>query len=207
GTVAPGSSPLDTFATVFSVDHRAHRKYQDDSCRLLLREAVQRAESPDQIDGVDADDFAIGEAAGDDVEGVAVVGIVESGDEYQAIRDVEVGIARREALALKEDGRGHGQLDDTEWFATKVARGAQTVEVLGERQVVLVAGVGFHAGEDGVVSDEAGDVIDVAVRVVAGAAFVKPYRLLNPQIVTEGALKRRAGRRFVADAWIALLDL
>ncbi len=43
-------------------------------CGLLLGHAVQGAEAPDEVDGVDADDFAGGEAGGDDVEGVAVVG-------------------------------------------------------------------------------------------------------------------------------------
>ena len=44
------------------------------SCGLLLGHAVEGAEAPDEVDGVDADDFAGGEAVGDDVEGVAVVG-------------------------------------------------------------------------------------------------------------------------------------
>ena len=37
--------------------------------------------------------------------------------------------------------------------------------------MVFVVGVGFDAGEDGVFGDEAGDVVDVAVGVVAGAAL------------------------------------
>ena len=51
------------------------------SCGFLLGEAVEGAEAPDEVDGVDADDVAVGEATGDDVEGVAVVGVVEGGDE------------------------------------------------------------------------------------------------------------------------------
>ena len=39
------------------------------SCGLLLGEAVEGAEAPDEVDGVDADDLAGGEAGGDDVEG------------------------------------------------------------------------------------------------------------------------------------------
>ena len=52
----------------------------------------------------------------------------------------------------------------------EVAEAAEAVEVFGEREVVLVGGVGLDAGEDGVFGDEAGDVVDVAVGVVAGAA-------------------------------------
>ena len=36
--------------------------------------------------------------------------------------------------------------------------------------MVFVVGVGLDGGEDGVFADEAGDVVDVAVGVVAGAA-------------------------------------
>ena len=71
---------------------------------FLLGEAVEGAEAPDEVDGVDADDLAGGEAGGDDVEGEAVVGVVEGGDEDEAVGDVEVGVAGGEALAFEEDG-------------------------------------------------------------------------------------------------------
>ena len=87
------------------------------SCGFLLGEAVEGAEAPDEVDGVDADDFAGGEAGGDDVERVAVVCVVEGGDEDERVGDVEVGVAGGEALAFEEDGRGHGEFDDVEGLA------------------------------------------------------------------------------------------
>src|ERR1017187_6801706 len=144
------------------------------SCRLLLGEAMEGAEAPDEVDGVDADDFAGGKAGGDDVEGVAILRIIEGGDEDERVGDVEVGVAGGEALAGKVDRRGHGKLDDLERLAAKAAEAAEAVEVFGEEEMVLVGGVGFDAGEDGVFGDEAGDVVDVAVGVVAGAAAVQP---------------------------------
>src|SRR5579859_3617893 len=90
---------------------------------LLLGEAVEGAQAPDQVDGVDADDFARGEAGGDDVEGVAVVRVVEGGDEDERVGDVEVGVAGGEALAFEEDGRGHGEFDYVERLALLFARG------------------------------------------------------------------------------------
>ena len=45
-----------------------------------------------------------GKQVGEDVEGVAVVGVVEGGDEDDAVGDVEVGVARRQALAVEDDG-------------------------------------------------------------------------------------------------------
>ena len=53
---------------------------------------------------MDAYYFAVGEAGGDDVEGVAVLRIVEGGDEDEAVGDVEVGVAGGETLAFEEDG-------------------------------------------------------------------------------------------------------
>ena len=78
---------------------------------------MEGAEAPDEVGGVDADDLAGGEAGGDDVEGAAVVGVVEGGDEDERVGDGEVGVAGGEAPALEVDGRGHGEGDDLEWLA------------------------------------------------------------------------------------------
>jgi len=174
---------------------------------LLLGEAVEGAESPDEVDGVDADDVASGKAGGDGVEGDAVLRVVEGGDEDERVGDVEVGVAGGESLAFEDDGRGHGQGEDAEGLAVEIAEGVEAVQVLGEREVVLVGGVGFDAGEDGVGfvfrgRDEAGDVVDVAVGVVAGAAAMQPEGLMDAEVVVEGALQLLA-----ADSGVALLDL
>ena len=81
----------------------------------------------------------------------------------------------------------------------EVACGVQAFEVLGERQVVLVGGVGLDGGEDGVAQtigsgDEAGDVVDVAVGVVAGAAAVEPDDLIDAKVVVEGLLQAGLSR-------------
>jgi len=176
---------------------------------------VEGAETPDQVDGVDADDLAGGEAGGDDVEGAAVVGVVEGGDEDERVGDVEVGVAGGEALALEDDGRGHGEFDDLEGFAFvgagRVAEGVEAREVFGEWEVVLVGGVGFDAGEDGGGfvfwgGDETGDVVDVAVGVVAGTAAREPEGLVDAEVVAEGAFEEALGCGFVAEAWVALLN-
>ncbi len=152
-------------------------------------------------------DFAGGEAGGDDVEGVAVVGVVEGGDEDEAVGDVEVGVAGGEALAFEDDRGGHWELDDLEGVTCQVAEVAEAVEVFGEGQVIFVVGVGLDGGEDLVSGDEAGDVVDVAVGVVAGAAFVEPEDLFDAEVVVEGLLEVMAGLVFGAEAGVALLDL
>ena len=116
------------------------------------------------------------------------------------VGDVEVGVAGGEALAFEDDGRRHGEGDDLEGLgltfaggADVVAEAAEAVEVFGEGEVVLVGGVGLDAGEDGVFGDEAGDVVDVAVGVVAGAAAVQPEGLVDAEVVVEGLLEVGAG--------------
>ena len=74
--------------------------------RLLLGHAVHRAKSPDQIPGVNACNFTVGECLGEDVQRDAVIGVVEYGDEYDAIGNVEIGVARRKALFSKMTGTG-----------------------------------------------------------------------------------------------------
>src|ERR1035441_3135146 len=91
-------------------------------------------------------------------------------------------------------------------FAGELPEGSQAVEIFGEWEVVLVGGVGLRAGEDGVSlvigsGDEAGDVVDVAVGVVAGAAAMEPEGLVDAEVVVEGLLELLAG-----DAGVALLD-
>ena len=158
---------------------------------------MEGAEAPDEVDGVDTDDLAGGEAGGDDVERAAVVRIIEGGDEDEAVGDVEVGVAGREALTFEDDGRGHGEGDDAEGLAfvggVGAAEGVEAVEVLGEREVVLVGGVGLDTGEDGVWRDEAGDIVDVAVGVVAGTAAREPERLVDAEVAVEGLFEEALG--------------
>ncbi len=167
---------------------------------MLLGQAMEGAEAPDEVYGVDADDFSGGEAGGDCVEGVTVVGVVEGGNEDEGVGDVEVGVGGGEALAFEEDGGRHGEGSDFERLAGGVAGGVEAREVFGKREVVLVGGVGFDGGEDGIGADEASDVVYVAVGVVAGAAPVKPDGLGDAELVGEGGFELGAG-----DAGVALL--
>src|SRR3989441_4798529 len=102
---------------------------------LLLRHAVQCAEPPDQISAVDADDLAVGEEVSEDVEGEAVVGIVEDGNENEAIGNVEIGVAGGEAASFEEHWAGHGEFDDGERLAILVGGGAEAADGFAQRLV------------------------------------------------------------------------
>ncbi len=76
---------------------------------------------------------------------MAVVAVVEGGDEDEIVGDVEVGVAGGQALAFEDDGRGHGEFDDFEGLVLEVADSAEAVEVFGEGKMVFVVGVGFDS--------------------------------------------------------------
>ncbi len=88
------------------------------------------------------------------------LGSLKVGTRTSAVGDVEVGVAGGEALAFEDDGRWHGEFDDLERLslvgAVGVAEAAEAVEVFGEWEVVLVGGVGFDGGEDGVFGRRSG---------------------------------------------------
>jgi hypothetical protein len=167
---------------------------------------VEGAQAPDEVDGVDADHFAVREATGDDVEGVAVVAVVEGGDKDERVGDVEVGVAGGEALAFEDYGRWHGEFDRVEGLVFEVAEAAEAVEVFGEGKMVFVAGVGLDAGEDFIFADEAGDVVDVAVGVVAGAALVEPEDFFDAEVGLKGLFEVFSGFGFGAEAGVAFLN-
>lgn len=58
----------------------------------LLAEAVERAETPDDVGAVDANYFAVGEAFFEDIGGACVVVAFVSREDDQAVADVEVGV-------------------------------------------------------------------------------------------------------------------
>ena len=133
---------------------------------------------------------------------MAIVRVVEGGNEDDRVRDVEVGIAGGQALAFEVDGRRHRQRDDLVRIACKIARGVQARKVFSQWQVILVAGVWFDSGDDLIFCDEAGDVVDVAMRVIARAATIQPEHLLDAEVLTKGILKLLA-----RDAGVTLLDV
>src|SRR5688572_2834796 len=70
--------------------------------RLLLREAMQRPLAPHEVDGVDAHHLSIGKELRQGLQHLAIARIVEGRHEYDAVRDVEVGVTRGEPLTGHE---------------------------------------------------------------------------------------------------------
>ena len=156
---------------------------------------------------MDSGDGAGGEALDEGVEGEAIVGVVKGGDEDEIVCDVEVGVTSGKTLILEDDGGGHWKGTDGEGFVVKRAGLVETLQVFREGEMVFIGGVGLDAGEDSVsqvigAGHEAGDVVDVAVGVIAGAAAVEPDNLIDAEEVVEGGFELVA-----SSARIALLNV
>ena len=83
---------------------------------------MQCAEAPDQVYAVDAYYFAVGENLGQDAQCRSIFWIVKGWDENEAVGDVEIGVAGRQALATEDDWPGRGEIDDVELFPVQSAR-------------------------------------------------------------------------------------
>jgi len=67
--------------------------------RLLLRQAMERAEAQDQIDGVNSHHGSIFEQFGQRAEGDSIVRIIKRGNDHRPVGNVKIGIAGGQAAA------------------------------------------------------------------------------------------------------------
>jgi len=114
---------------------------QDLPRRLLLGQAMERAEAQDEIHGVNAHDGAVLEQLAQDAKGHAIVRIVERGHENGVVGDVEVRVARRQAIILEVKRRRHGERHDLRLRAVLEPQILDALPVLGERTGIDVPAV------------------------------------------------------------------
>ncbi len=86
-----------------------------DSLRLLLRQAVKRAQSQGECGGRQRNDLAIGKTLRQYLAGTPIERILESGHQHAPVDDIEIGIAggqalRPEVLGGRPGQRNHGQV-------------------------------------------------------------------------------------------------
>jgi len=105
---------------------------------------MQRSQSEHEITAINPHYFAIGEERGQDIQCDPIHGIVERGDQHQAIRDIEVGVTGRESLAVEENRRGHGQRGDAQAALLKDR------QIFLQRFVVQLRSIFFDHGDHGV---------------------------------------------------------
>src|SRR5215831_20028603 len=106
-------------------------------CRLLLCHAVQGAETPDQLRAVDAHDLAIAEELRERSQRDAIVRVVEGRHQDEAVRYIEVRVARRDACAVEYQGTRHRQPYDLQPCAPQ-GDGIRRVRFLHEHHGLFI---------------------------------------------------------------------
>src|SRR5580658_401404 len=153
------------------------------SGRLLLRHAVHRTQTPDEVSGIDGHNLAGREQLNQCVERDAVVRAIEDRSKYDSVGDVKVSVTGRKAPAFEDDGLRHGQLDHRQLPAILVARGLQAAKVGTQLRVVNIFGIRFYHGDDSVFRNEASQVVDVAVSVIAEDAATEPDSVRRAEVI------------------------
>src|SRR5205809_573961 len=80
-----------------------HESFVESFDWLLLRQAMQRAEAPDEVDGVDAHDGAAGEQVCQDPKGMTIAGIIECRHKYAIVGNVIFFSSRRRHTSCSRD--------------------------------------------------------------------------------------------------------
>src|SRR6476469_4686136 len=84
---------------------------------LLLGQAVERPEPPDQFATIDSDNAALRKEPGQYFHGDMIVRLIVFRDEDDRVGNVEIGVAGRENQVLPDHARWHGQCDYFERLA------------------------------------------------------------------------------------------
>src|SRR5262245_53135622 len=87
---------------------------------LLLRDAMNGAQAPDQIDTINPDDLSRRKKLLQNQKRALVVRALVGGDEHDAIGDVKVCVARRETVAVVCNRAWHRQGHNAQWLAVLV---------------------------------------------------------------------------------------
>jgi len=111
----------------------------------------------------------------------AVVGVVESRNQNQIVGNIKISVTGRKALAAEYHRARQRQLDQRELFAVESAGGFEAFHVFGQRCVIRVGRVRLDGGNNRRRRNKSGNVVYVAVGVVAGQAAIEPNCLTDPR--------------------------
>ena len=96
------------------------------------------------------------------------------GTRSAAVHEQEVHVGRRQTLLPVDDRTRHRQFDDGERPAVLIAKAIEAASRAAQRLVVLILRVALDADHDRPLVDEAREIVDVPVGVVAGDALAEP---------------------------------
>src|SRR5204863_309089 len=110
----------------------------------------------------------------EDAERDAVLGVVERRHQDGSVRDVKVRITRGEALALEVERRRHRQIDHIDLGPVFESHPLKTLAVFLEWPVVRIVRVRLPAQYDRAGTDEATQIVHMAVGTVAPHSLAAP---------------------------------
>ncbi len=126
------------------------------------------------------------------------MGVVECGNEYQVVGDIEIRIAGREPLPIEMHRLGHGQRFDAERAAALVLHMTKEGEILLQGMIVDVGLVFFDDGNHRVWIYKPRDVVHMAVGVVAGDPMSEPQDARDAEVFAENLFEVQASETGVA---------
>src|SRR5450759_2660368 len=157
---------------------------------------MERAQTPHQINGMNPNHRATRKCLGDSVERHAIVGVIECRYKNGAIGDVKIGVARGKPLAVHDHRAREGDRDYPERIFLR--NGLEPAHVVGRPGVVLIRRILLVRQDHRVARAEAGDVVDVPMRVVAHGALAQPYSIGHSQVLVERFLVIAGHHQWIA---------
>ena len=147
---------------------------------------MNRAQAPDELDAVDANDFVSGKMFLEDLQCQPIVlPVPVYRHKKRSVDEVKVDVGGGEPLAVVLDHAGHGDLDDPERLAILIAKRFDPPAIFFQNLIILILFVRFDAHDDRLRVDESGQVVDMAVGVVASDAVAEPGDVLLAVVILE----------------------
>ena len=97
--------------------------------RLLLGDAVDRAEPGHEMRAGDADHSTVGKKISQDPKGHAIIRVVVSRNQNDAVGDIKISVARGQSSVLVSHRAGHGERHDRELFASLIPRALEPLVI------------------------------------------------------------------------------
>ena len=153
-------------------------------CRLLLSQAVERSESPNQLPAINSDDAASWKTFAQGRQRCFVSRVGECWYEHASIRDVKVRVTCRQPQTFALHLFRHRQSNDLK-VVLPDSHLAQARKVFLERLVIFVVAIFFHNSNNCLFGDKPREIVDMSVGVVASNAVTKPQDIADTQIVPQ----------------------
>jgi len=140
-------------------------------------------------------DLAAWKVGSEEIQNHFVGGGSEDGDEHGGVSNVKVSVAGWITMMRTIRARGHGKLDNFEGSSARVFGQRKPVEVVCQRGMIRVLGVGFNNRRDHPRGKKAGQIIDMPVGIVTLETLAQPDNLSDTQPLRKSCFNFRSRQR------------